>query len=84
MACDQSKHKLRRGVHTRRVNNPNINRCYPSKHKHLYNIGTMLDKRRRRWDDVVQMLYKCFVFTAVFLTTSHATFLSFLRMFSCY
>ena len=22
----------------------------------------MLDQRRRRWDDVVQMLYKCFVF----------------------
>ena len=22
----------------------------------------MLDQRRRRWSDVVQMLYKCFVF----------------------
>ena len=31
-----------------------------SKHKHLYNICTMLDLRR--WADVVQMLYKCFVF----------------------
>ena len=30
--------------------------------KHLYNICTMLDQRRRRWADVVQMLYKCFVF----------------------
>ena len=30
--------------------------------KRLYNICTMLDQRRRRWADVVQMLYKCFVF----------------------
>ena len=30
--------------------------------KHLYNICAMLDQRRRRWADVVQMLYKCFVF----------------------
>ena len=28
--------------------------------KHLYNICTMLDQRRRRWTDVVQMLYKRF------------------------
>ena len=34
----------------------------PSKHKHLHNICTMLDQRRRRWADVVQMLYKYFVF----------------------
>ena len=36
----------------------------PSKHKTLilYNIRTKLDQRRRRWADVVQMLYKCFVF----------------------
>ena len=27
----------------------------------LYNICTMLDQRRRRWPDVVQMLYKYFV-----------------------
>ena len=25
----------------------------------------MLDQRRRRWADVVQMLYKCFVFTGM-------------------
>ena len=31
------------------------------KTKHLYNICTMLDQRRRRWAGVVQMLYKCFV-----------------------
>ena len=29
--------------------------------KHLYNIYTMLDQRRRRWADVVYMLYKCFL-----------------------
>ena len=29
--------------------------------KHLHNIVTMLDQRRRRWVDVVQMLYKCFL-----------------------
>ena len=28
--------------------------------KHVYNICTMLNQRRRRWADVVQMLYKCF------------------------
>ena len=37
-------------------------RGYPANTKHLYNICTMLDQRRRRWADVVQMLYKCFVF----------------------
>ena len=31
--------------------------------KHLYNICAMLDQRRRRWAHVVQMLYKCFVFS---------------------
>ena len=34
----------------------------PANTKHLYSICTMLDQRRRRWADVVQMLYKCFVF----------------------
>ena len=33
----------------------------PSNTKHLHNICTMLAQRRRRWADVVQMLYKCFV-----------------------
>ena len=28
--------------------------------KHSYNIRTMLDQRRRRWVDVLWMLYKCF------------------------
>ena len=33
--------------------------------KYLYNICTMLVQRRRRWTDVVQMLYKCFVFDRI-------------------
>ena len=36
-------------------------RSIPAITKHLYNICTMSDQRRRRWADVVQMLYKCFV-----------------------
>ena len=31
----------------------------------MYNICTMLDQRRRRWADVVQMLDKCFVFAGL-------------------
>ena len=34
----------------------------PANTKHLYSICTMLVQRRRRWADVLQMLYKCFVF----------------------
>ena len=37
----------------------------PANAKKLYAICTMLDQRRRRWDDVVQMLYKCFVFVGM-------------------
>ena len=33
--------------------------------KHLFHICTMLDQRRRRWANVVQMLYKCFVFAGM-------------------
>ena len=28
-------------------------------------LCTMLDQRRRRWADIVQLLYKCFVFDGV-------------------
>ena len=35
---------------------------YPANTKHLYNISTTLDQRRRRWAGVVQMLCKYFVF----------------------
>ena len=38
---------------------------FPANTKHLYNIYTMLDQRRRRWADVVWMLYKCFVFAGL-------------------
>ena len=37
----------------------------PANTKHLYTICIMLDQRRRRWADVVQMLYKCFVFLGI-------------------
>ena len=40
----------------------------PVETKHLYNICTMLAQRRRRWADVVQRLYKCFVFTGIDVT----------------
>ena len=38
---------------------PSVSKAYP---KDLCNICTKLDQRRRRWADIVQMLYKCFVF----------------------
>ena len=34
----------------------------PANTKHLYNICTMLEHLIRRWSNIVQMLYKCFVF----------------------
>ena len=34
----------------------------PVNTKQLYNICTMLDQSRKRWADVVHMLYKCSVF----------------------
>ena len=45
----------------------NMNTEQSSKHKTFvgpYGIcrPTMLDERRRRWADIVQMLYKCFAF----------------------
>ena len=41
----------------------------PVNTKHLYNICTMLDQRRRQWANVVRMLYKCFVFAGYLLMT---------------
>ena len=47
-------------------------RCYTVEYsvntKHLYNICTMLDQGRRNWADVVQMLYKYFVFVGYMLS----------------
>ena len=37
----------------------------PANTTHLYDICTMLDKRRRRWSNIIQMLYKCFVFAGM-------------------
>ena len=36
----------------------------PANKKHLYNINicTISAQRLRRWSNIVQMLYKCFVF----------------------
>ena len=34
----------------------------PANTNYLYNICTTLGQRRRSWADIVQMLYKCFVF----------------------
>ena len=33
--------------------------------KHLYNICTTSARRLRGWSNIVQMLYKCFVFTGI-------------------
>ena len=41
---------------------PSRQSAYPANTKHLYNIFTMLAQRRRRWANVVEMLYKCCVF----------------------
>ena len=38
---------------------------FPVSTENLYNICTMLNQRRRRWADVVQKLYKCFMFAGL-------------------
>ena len=37
----------------------------PANTKHLYNICTTSAQRLRRWSNIVQMLYKCFVFAGI-------------------
>ena len=37
----------------------------PVNTKHLYTICAPLNQRLRRWSSIVQMLYKCFVFTGI-------------------
>ena len=39
----------------------------PAKTTHLYNIFTTSAQRLRRWSNIVQMLYKCFVLTGITL-----------------
>ena len=62
--------------------------CYliPVNTKHLYNICRMLDQRRRRWADVVQMLYKCFVFAGMhnYCFITYVKKAMFLVMFVCW
>ena len=50
----------------------------PANTIHLYYICTMLVQRRRRWADVVQMLYKCFVFAGMVIVIPFAMFLSYI------
>ena len=38
-------------------NNIHNNEDVPANRKHLYNMCTLLDQRRRRWFNIVQMLY---------------------------
>ena len=47
-------------------------RDVPVNIKHLYNICTVLGQRRRRWADVVQMLYKCLAERLTAYFASHA------------
>ena len=48
--------------------------CFiPVNTKHLYNMFTMVDQRRRRWSDIVNMLYKCFVFAGYITLAKHDT-----------
>ena len=60
--------------------------CYamyiPVNTNHLYNICTMLDQRRRCWADIVQMLYKCFVFAGNVLRWNNLAFLFFISQTS--
>ena len=42
--------------HRAECNYISLNSRDPAHTKHLYNMCTMLDQRRRRWADVVQML----------------------------
>ena len=35
---------------------------------HLYNICTILVQHRRRWADVVQIMYKCFMFASIYMS----------------
>ena len=48
------------------TNNSDLNRGgVPANTNHLYKICTMSAHRLRRWSNIVQMLYKCFVFTGI-------------------
>ena len=62
MTNDISRHVVMQIYHVVVVTSErHLGAIYTGNTKHLFNICTMLDQRRRRWADVVQMLYKCFV-----------------------
>ena len=44
----------------------------PANTKHLYTICTKSAQRLRRWSNIVQMLYKCFVFTGQWPCRGHS------------
>ena len=50
---------------------------FPANTRLLYNICTMLDQRQRRWADVVQMLYKSFVFVGLFVSKTMHKYISY-------
>ena len=45
------------------IESTQVNNNNPASTKHLYNICAMSAQRLRRWADIVQILYKCFLFT---------------------
>ena len=60
------------GYHSHNMPNHHYGYCwriqmvqFQANTEHLYNICTMLAQRRRRWANVVQMLYKCFAFAGI-------------------
>ena len=57
----------------------------PANTKHLYSIGTMSAQRLRRWSNIVQMLYKCFVFYLLGRPSSVSVgiFINFNQFMSC-
>ena len=61
-AAQEPKHLNCRPLNPPRPPNFMDATSYSVNTKHLYNIYTMSAQRRKRWADVVQMLYKCFVF----------------------
>ena len=69
MVLDPTTCKIK-GVFTNIDLYPNIS-IVPVITKHLYNICTMSVQRLRRWSNIVQMLYKCFVFTVVMALYKH-------------
>ena len=47
---------------------------FPANRKHLYNIYTTSAQRLRRWSNIVEMSYECFVFTGLAGTGLRGTF----------